>query len=172
MLVLNRALPTFSATHAAVMFSLSFYQKFPPGPVYVAFFGGAGMLLVASILEMARRGIQPFLLNTLRQIGLASLFVYLLQYYLYTVIIRGLRLPYSPLWPLLLVLSVALLALAAALWNRQEGNRFLTVGIGPFLNRRAERKGSVLAPQLPLASAAATDRSLATDPVVGSPGLA
>jgi uncharacterized membrane protein len=137
---LKSAFPAFAETHPTLLFSLSLYQKFPPGPVYLTLFGGAGMLLVAGVLEMARRGLQPFLLNQLRQIGLASLFVYVLQFYLYAVLLRSLRLPYTPFWPLLFVASVALLAIGAGFWNRHDGNRFLTVGIGPYLARRTRRQ--------------------------------
>lgn len=131
--------PTLLVTHRSLTPLLSSYQKFPPGPVYVAFFGGAGMLLVVTILEAARRDFLPSVRGPLRQIGLASLFVYLLQFYVYVVVIRSLRLPYSPMWPALFALTIVFLTLAASAWNRHEGNRYLTVGIGPFIDWRARR---------------------------------
>jgi hypothetical protein len=138
--VLRQTVPVFAQSHPDLLNFLSFYQKFPPGPMYFLFFGGAGMLLVAAVLEAGRRGIQPFLLSQLRQIGLASLFVYVLQYYVYAVALRVLHLPYTQFWPVLLAVSIVFLALAANLWNSVEGNRFLTVGFGPILDWNARRK--------------------------------
>ncbi|HEX9310405.1 MAG TPA: heparan-alpha-glucosaminide N-acetyltransferase domain-containing protein [Gemmatimonadaceae bacterium] len=147
---LKLSFPSFAQSHPNLLFVLSPYQKFPPGLVYVTFFGGAGMLLVAAILEAGRRRVLPLLLNQLRQIGLASLFVYVLQYYLYVVVLRGLRLPYSPFWPVLFLVSIAILAAAAAGWNAIEGNRFLTVGIGALLKRIERSKSTVLTQEIRL----------------------
>ena len=148
--VFRGAFPAFEQAHPLLVFSVSTYQKFPPGPVYVIFFGGAGMLLVAGILEAGRRGFMPFVLNRLRQIGLASLFIYVLQYYVYVVVLRALRLPYSPFWPLLFLFTIFLLERAAALWNSAEGNRYLTVGLGAFLRWIKHRKELALTKQIDL----------------------
>jgi uncharacterized membrane protein len=150
LLSLKRWAPLFAQAHLSAFHVLSFYQKFPPGPVYICFFGGAGMLLVGGILEAARRRIQPLLINQLRQIGLASFFVYIVQFYIYSVLLAGLRLPYSAFWPLILLLSIVLLALVANVWNSFEGNRFLTVGIGPLLERIANRRRTVFEPPVAL----------------------
>jgi uncharacterized membrane protein len=144
LVLLRRSAPLFVQAHPTLMHFLSFYQKFPPGPVYLCFFGGAGMLLVAGILEAGRRGMQPFLLNQLRQIGLASFFVYIVQFYVYGVVERSLRIPYTPFWPLIFLSSIVLLAMVASVWNSREGNRFLTVGIGPLLERIALRRRTIL----------------------------
>ena len=140
LVALRQTVPLFAQAHPDLLNFLSFYQKFPPGPMYLLFFTGAGMLLVAAVLEAGRRGIQPFLLGQLRQIGLASLFVYVIQYYVYAVALRALHLPYSQFWPILFALSIVLLAIAAKLWNSVDGNRFLTVGVGPILDWSARRK--------------------------------
>ena len=132
--------PTLEPEHPMLLFSISSYQKFPPGPVYLLCFGGIGLLLVSAILETGRRGLQPFLMNQLRQIGMASLFIYVLQFYLYAVVLSALRLPYSPLWPLIFLLSVVILVRAAAAWNAREGNRFLTVGVGRLLKWNETRR--------------------------------
>lgn len=145
--LLHRSQPNFPQLHPALTDMLSSYQKFPPGPVYLTFFGGAGMLLVAAILEVGRRGAYPRSLNQLRQIGLASLFIYVAQFYLYSVILRDLRIPYGPFWPLLFIASLIILAKAAALWNSVEGNRFLTIGVGPLLEWNARRRTVASAPK-------------------------
>ena len=139
-ILFRNSVPVFTQVHPDVVSFLSSYQKFPPGPFYVTFFGGVGIVLVAGILEAGRRGMQPLLLNQLRQIGLASLFIYILEFYLYGVVFRGLRLPYTPLWPVLFLVSIVILAKAAASWNEREGNRYLTVGIDPFLKWNERRR--------------------------------
>lgn len=98
------------------------------------------MLLVSGVLELERRGAMRLAVEQMRQMGQASLFVYVGQFYLFAVALRELRLPYTPLWPLLFLVSVILLAQAAAVWNAHDGNRLLTVGITYLLEQRATRK--------------------------------
>jgi hypothetical protein len=135
--LLKLSIPNFALAHPTLVPLLSSYQKHPPGPTYVCFYAGAGLLLVAGVLETARRGMQRFLLNQLRQIGQASFFSFVVQFLLYHVLLPKLQLPYTRAWPLLFLLSLMLLAVAAAAWNSIEGNRFLTVGIAPLLERNA-----------------------------------
>ena len=142
--LVRRQAPAFAQIHSQLMLFLSGYQKFPPGPVYLSFFGGAGMLLVCGVLELERRGSMAFPVEQMRQIGQASLFVYVAQFYLFAVGLRELHLPYTPFWPLLFVVSLAVLARAAALWNAHDGNRFLTVGLSYLLERRASRRTETL----------------------------
>jgi hypothetical protein len=132
--------PNFAQVHPNLMPLLSSYQKYPPGPAYLCFYGGAGFLLVAGVLEAERLGIQTFMLNQLRHIGQASLFSYIVQAQLYEIILRDLRLPYTPFWPFLFIVPLAMLATAAAAWNSIKGNRYLTVGLGPLLERNALRR--------------------------------
>ena len=135
--VLRSSIPNFALAYPNLVPLLSSYQKHPPGLTYVCFYGGAGLMLVAAVLETAHRGMQRSLLNQLRQIGQASFFSFVIQFHLYSVLLPKLHLPYTRAWPLLFVLSLALLRAAAAAWNSVEGNRFLSVGIGPLLERRA-----------------------------------
>lgn len=143
-LVIRRDFPAIAPAHANLLRFLSAYQKFPPGPVYLIFYGGAGILLVAGVLELERHGAMSSLVEELRQLGQASLFVYVLQFYLFAVVLRELRLPYTPFWPLLFILSIVMLARAAAWWNSRAGNRYLTVGITRLLERNARKHVKVL----------------------------
>jgi uncharacterized membrane protein len=138
--LLKLSIPDFAQVHPNWTPLLSSYEKYPPGPIYIFFYAGAGLLLVAGVLEAARLGFQEFLMNQLRQIGRASLFSYIVQFHLYYVLLPKLHLPYTRAWPLVFVVSLALLALAAAGWNSIDGNRFLTVGIAPFLERNERLK--------------------------------
>jgi uncharacterized membrane protein len=146
-------IPNFAVAHPNVVPLLSSYQKYPPGLTYVCFYAGAGLLLVAGVLEAARRGMQRFLLNQLRQIGQASFFSFVLQFQFYHVLLPRLQLPFTPAWPLLFIVSLVLLALGAAAWNSVEGNRFLTVGIGPLLEHRARQRQALRQQQLVLDTA-------------------
>lgn len=112
-------------------------------------------MLVAGILEAGRRGMQPFLLSQLRQIGLASFFVYIVQFYVYVVVLRALRLPYTPFWPLFFLFSIVLLAAVARVWNLREGNRYLTVGLDPLLDRIAGGSRRILKKSIAVESPAA-----------------
>jgi uncharacterized membrane protein len=140
LILLRHSAPPFAQAHPRLIALLSSYQKFPPGPIYICLYAGAGLLLVAGILEAGRRGNHIIAFSLLRQIGQASLFSYIAESYLYHGLFRSLRLPYTPLWPLLFFLSLAVIVAAAAVWNSIEGNRFLTVGIAPFLERNARRR--------------------------------
>jgi hypothetical protein len=79
-------------------------------------------------------------MNQLRQLGQASFFVYVIQFYVYGIVLHTLRLPYTPFWPLIFLFTIALLVLVAIPWNWKEGNRFLTVGVGAFLDRADRRR--------------------------------
>ena len=127
------------------MFFAAIYQKFPPGPVYLGFFGGAGIMLLAAILEIDRRGAFPRAMNQLRQLGRASLFAFIAQFALYVALLGRLHLTYTPLWPVLFVFSIIALMRAAAVWDRHDGNRFLTVGLASLLRRNAPRIRSTAA---------------------------
>lgn len=132
---LDSPLPTF----------LSIYQKFPPGAVYLAFFGGAGIVLLATIFEIDRRGTTPRAMSVLRSLGRASFFAFVAQYALYGAVLRRLALPYTPLWPLLFVLSIIVLTYSAVTWDRHRGNRFLTVGITALVQRIRAPRGAGMA---------------------------
>jgi uncharacterized membrane protein len=115
---------------------LSIYQKFPPGIVYLTFFGGAGVVMLALILEIDRRGLFPWAMNQLRHVGRASLFAFIAEYALYRAFLARIDLPYSPFWPVLFALSVVVLVWAANVWDRRGANRFLTVGIKTLARKK------------------------------------
>jgi len=143
-LVLLSRFPVIAARVSNLLHVVAPYQKFPPGPIYLCFFGGTGILLLAAVLELGRRDHAQVLLKPLRQIGLASFFVYIVQFYLYSVVLRRLRFPYTPLWPLLFIASLALLASLATLWNSKAGNEYLTVGVAALLKRVARNRRRIV----------------------------
>ena len=54
--------------------------------------------------------------------------------------LERLELPYTPLWPVLFLASILVLTLGAAVWDRHDGNRLLTVGIVSIMQRDAGRR--------------------------------
>jgi heparan-alpha-glucosaminide N-acetyltransferase-like protein len=104
-------------------------QKMPPGPIYLLIYAAAGLLILWALLEADRRDRLGWYLASAGLIGRASLMVFVAQYYVYFVVLYLLRLPFSPLWPLLLAASVVPLGSAAVLWDRGRYNRVLTVGL-------------------------------------------
>jgi uncharacterized membrane protein len=82
-------------------------QKYPPGPTYLALYGGAVLSGLGLMMRAEQRG---WLLPYMRWagvIGRHSLFAFLVQFYVYFLGIYSLRLPYTPLWPLVFLATVA-----------------------------------------------------------------
>jgi uncharacterized membrane protein len=104
-------------------------QKIPPGPCYVLAYGGAGLLLAAACFAASERKRYRPLLWRLELLGRSSLFVFVLHYYIYYTVLYLLRLPYTPLWPLYFLGSLALLFPIVKTWERRRGNRLITVGL-------------------------------------------
>jgi|GEM_PF-3482539 len=67
-------------------------------------------------------------------LGRASLFVFVLQFHVYNIAIRPIHTTYTHAWPVILLMTIALLVAAAALWNRLNLNRYLTVGLERLLS--------------------------------------
>jgi hypothetical protein len=63
-------------------------------------------------------------------LGRSSLFVFVLQFFVYYVVIFLLRLPFTPWWPLYYLASIAVIAVAARVWYVADCNRFVTVRAG------------------------------------------
>jgi uncharacterized membrane protein len=129
-LAIGRGEPNAHQSQPLVYFASSPWQKYPPGPLFFLFFGGlAGCMVGALFALMSRNWFSP-IAKFLMLLGRCSLFVFVLQYYLYFGLFWALRLPHSPLWPLYFAASIIPLTMAARWWDRRQGNRYLTVGSG------------------------------------------
>ncbi len=128
---------------------LSPTMKFPPSPAYFLFFGGAGLVLLAGLLVVEARGWLVHVRRGLAMIGETSLFVFLVQFYVYYTVLRLLALPYSPWWPAYFVVSIAATLYLAREWHRRGLNRYLTVRY-PAFRRRWVRTMPVLDTREPL----------------------
>jgi predicted acyltransferase len=125
------------------------WQKLPPGPVYLLFYSGLALCLVAGCLWLCRVSPSGAVTMTLELVGRNSLITFVLQYLVYYCLIFSLHLPYTRLWPLLFAATYLLLVMAAWVWQRTEAGRFLTVGYPGFVawaegfgRRRMDREAS------------------------------
>lgn len=104
-------------------------QKLPPGPSYVAFFGGVALLTLAAFVELERSGQLSAARRLVELIGRNSLFAFVVQYFVYYTAMVLLHPRPSRLWPLWLLGSMGMVLLATVVWDRMRGNRFITVGL-------------------------------------------
>ncbi len=113
---------------------LSAGQKYPPSPSFMLTSGGLGLGVTAVMAWVEQRKLFPSLMAALARIGRCSLVVFLVQYFVYYVVVYSLRLPLSHWWPIYLAVSVAFIYGVAYGWDRYVGNEYLTVGL-PYLIR-------------------------------------
>lgn len=109
---------------------LSPFQKWPPGPFFYLFYGGWACLVLVTCFLLERSGRFARALGFVTILGQISLFVFVLQDFVYVGLLTLLRLPLTSLWPVFFLLSVGLIAVIALAWNRMGWNRFITVGYG------------------------------------------
>lgn len=120
--MLLRARGVVAEGETPLYFITSFFQKFPPSLPYHFVYAGLGLVMTAAVLWTARQGYLTRALAALAMLGRASLFVFLLQFYVYYVGFHYLALPYSAWWPAYFALSLVPIWLAAALWLRLDLN--------------------------------------------------
>jgi uncharacterized membrane protein len=104
-------------------------HSLPPSPAYVLFVGGLTLILLGAFaaLEPRVRGWRSF--RVLTGMGQNSLVLFIVQYFVYYVGFFYLRLPYSPLWPLILAASIGLIWVISTAWQARGWNKYLTVGL-------------------------------------------
>jgi uncharacterized membrane protein len=106
------------------------WSKVPPGPTYVLFFGGLGLLLMWGVTAMSHRRHLQRGLSQLAMVGRSSLAVFTIQFYVYFTIIGPMHLHASALWPIAFGASLAAVFAFAYWWDRNGLNQLLTVGTG------------------------------------------
>ena len=117
--------------HESLDLTLKVTAKTPPSPAYVMFYCGVGLLLLATAFWTAQRrgAIGLAVLRWIATIGRASLFVFVLQYFLYWTLPDLMGITPNPLSIGLFFGNIALMYGAAVVWGRIHGNRYLTFGI-------------------------------------------
>jgi len=113
--------------HPFVNHTLWIGQKYPPGPVYLLFYGGIGLGFVA--LWMFLDGIRwRGALRTMAVAGQASFFIYVVQYYLFD-LIALVRFRPTVAWPFFFGSVCVIIIVAVWFWDALDANRLLTVGV-------------------------------------------
>jgi hypothetical protein len=115
--------------------SLSISSKLPPSPAYLVFYAGIGLLLSGALFYgwHRRSALAHNLTRWLAVIGRASLFSFVLQYFLLWTLPDWLGITPSPYAAFVFLGDIAILWAAAFCWTRMRGNRWLTVGLRPAL---------------------------------------
>ena len=103
--------------------------KRPPGPVYLLFHGGAGLLLVAATMAVDRLGRLDTWLRFTTRMGRTSFFLFVVQFFVFNVFFFRARLSMTPLWPLYFAATIVLVGLASWWWDMGGYNRFMTMRI-------------------------------------------
>jgi hypothetical protein len=132
--VVKRLLRTFVpagiASHREIdAFLGALTQKYPPGLLYLLTFGGAGLVLISVMITLSREARWDGLTRPFATVGRASFFVFVLQTYVYYLLLPAAHLRYPQLWPAYFLATLLILMLASAVWNRFGANRYLTVGL-------------------------------------------
>jgi hypothetical protein len=102
------------------------FQKLPPGPVYVMFFGGVGLWIMYALFRLPDGQASRKCIEFTSLLGQTSFFVFVVQYYVYYVLIYCSHLKFSILWPFYFLGSVLLISILAGIWHAKGYNRFLT----------------------------------------------
>jgi uncharacterized membrane protein len=122
------------AQSPAVREILSAGQKYPPSPAFLLACGGGGLGATALMAWLEQRRLFPAVLAGFATVGRSSLVVFVVQYFVYYVVVYSLPLPATHLWPIVLAVSMAFIFAVAVWWDRRIGNEYLTVGL-PYLAR-------------------------------------
>ena len=114
------------------------FQKEPPSPSYVLFYGAIGLSLISACLFCERRGLLRAVTSRTVAFGQTSLVAFVAQYYVYYLglefILRS-RLPALP-WPVYFLASVVTVASVTLTWHRRGYNRFITTGLQHLVGTR------------------------------------
>jgi len=105
------------------------FQKLPPSPVFLLVYGGAALFLFAGIMATEQRKAATWLVGRLDVVGRTSLFAFVLQYYVYLVVLNAIEFRGQlERWGAF-ALSLVVVGGLCHLWNRGGHNRFITVGL-------------------------------------------
>jgi uncharacterized membrane protein len=118
--------PLMGGSRFEAVFSPS--TKLPPGPAYVLFFGGLGLVLISALAFADHRDYLPRMVDWLGTVGRSSLAVFIAQFYLYYTVLGLAHVPYSPAWPLLFAATLVAIGLFARWWDARRLNVVFTVG--------------------------------------------
>jgi uncharacterized membrane protein len=116
---------------------VSTYQKYPPGPAYILFFGGMALLLMSGLLLSKSNRWFEGPMRSLETLGRNSLPAFLLQYFVYYTVLHWLVTETAFITPFVggvyLLLSILGLFASVRLLDRHHIQRVWTVGLPTLL---------------------------------------
>lgn len=127
-------------TVAAWRATLSPTSKYPPSPAYFLFYGGAGLLILASFFRGQPRWLIERIKSPASVLGRASLMCFVVQDWLLWAIPHHLGFAHITavgFWLGYFVAVVLVLYGLSRLWGAHGGNRLLTVGLKAVARRRS-----------------------------------
>lgn len=138
-----KILQTYSwVNFADILFLLtSPYHKVPPSPVYFLAYGSMSYFMLFFLFRFRDRRVTKVFAKVSSILGHNSLFVFILQYYVYYILLVYMKIPYSPFWPIYFIGSAVSIIGVAHLWERQRLNRIFTLGTTRFWKRTFEDPG-------------------------------
>lgn len=122
-------------------------SKLPPGPSYMLFYGGLGLLMTAAFCAIRTGRFLGPMARLAIPIGRASLLCFVLQDWLFFLLpeLLGYAAVSSvPFWLAYFAVGVLALHFISRAWMRIQGNRFLTVGLKWLVRRVRPRAPSAL----------------------------
>jgi uncharacterized membrane protein len=105
----------------------SFFKKLPPGPFFILFYGAIGLLILYGLFKMPNTRLWRMYAAIASLLGRTSLFVFIVQYFVYYVFFHLAVFHYSVFWPTYLIGSIAAIISVAHRWDASGGNRLLTL---------------------------------------------
>ncbi len=102
-------------------------QKNPPGIIYFAFYGSIGIFILALLERIIAMDWFNSIIYRFELIGRTSLFVFVLQYFMYFFILVLIDPPFTVFWPVLFLITIYIVMVASKFWYHKKYNRFITV---------------------------------------------
>jgi uncharacterized membrane protein len=124
-IILESAIGGSLGTNAHMM--LSPLLKLPPSPVYFLVYGGCAFVMLSLLIRFQSNRATAQYSALAEVLGRNSLFVFILQYFVYFTIFPLAGFGFTTLWPLYFILSAVGIWGLALLWDRSKMNRFLTI---------------------------------------------
>jgi uncharacterized membrane protein len=138
-LVYLPAVKAFLAAHPDYAEVFSLFGKLPPGPLYLMLFGGVGVCLVASATLLSLHATSSRAVEWVMVLGRNSLIAFILQSAVFRDAVARIPLGTRPwTWPFAFAASTLLIWCGTWIWDRLDGNRWLTLGLG----RRVGEQGA------------------------------
>jgi hypothetical protein len=103
------------------------WQKVPPGPGYLLFNGGAGLMMVALLAQLRRVATLEVATGWLEMVGRHSAIVFIAQFYVFSVLVPMLAPKLHVAWPVAFASTGALMVAFAWTWDRFGLERLVTV---------------------------------------------